>query len=183
MNTKTLFVSTIALTLIGSEIVPQIAQAEPALTIESRLGTNGIGPVHVGMTASEAQAAAGRKIIIQEIFINSRCTNGTFRGLDGVSVMLINGIIERVDVINPEILSLRGAAIGDSESRIRKLYSGQIEATRHPYTGRNGGKYLTFYPKDQEDRDYRLIFETYNGKVKTYRGGRVPAVEAIEGCA
>jgi hypothetical protein len=183
MKIKTLFASTIALTLVGSEIVPQLAQAEPALTIESRLGTNGIGPVHVGMTASEAQAAAGRKIIIREMFRGGTCADGTFRGLDGVSVMLIKGIIERVDISNPEILTLRGAAIGDTESRIRKLYPGQIETTRHPYGRRDEDHYLTFYPKDREDRDYRLIFETYNGKVRTYRGGRLPAVEAIEGCA
>jgi hypothetical protein len=66
---------------------------------------------------------------------------------------------------------------------VKKLYPGPIETTRHPYTGGKGGKYLTFYPKDSADQNYRLIFETGKGKVNAYRGGRVPDVEAIEGCS
>jgi hypothetical protein len=181
MNTKTLFASTIALALFGGPIGTPIAQATPALTPESRLGT--IGPVHVGMSPRQAEAAAGRPIILQANPLGGSCTYASFRGLDGVSVMLINGIIERVDIRNPNILTLRGAQVGDSETQIRKLYPGRIETTPHPYTGSRGGKYLTFYPKDRADQNYRLIFETGKGKVITYRGGRVPAVDAIEGCS
>jgi hypothetical protein len=178
MKPQLLFSSTIVFTLLGN--VPQIAQATPALTTESRLGTNGIGPVHVGMTVSEAEAAAGRKVIIQENALGGTCTYASFRGLDGVDFMLIKGIIERVDISNRKILTLRGAAIGNSENRINSLYPKQIKTTSHPY-GRNGGHYLTFFPKDQEDQEYRLIFETSNGKVNRFRGGRLPAIGYIEG--
>ena len=180
---KILFATTIALTLLGASIVPQIAQATPALTTESRVGTNGIGPVHVGMTASEAETAAGLKIIIQKNVLGGTCTYASFRGLDGVDFMLIKGIIERVDISNRAISTLRGAAIGDTETRIRNLYPGQTKTTRHPYSRRNDGHYLTFFPKDREDQDYRLIFETSEGRVNRFRSGRVPSVDAIEGCA
>jgi hypothetical protein len=56
MNTKSLFVSAIALTLLGGAIAPQIAKAVPALNEESRLGTNGIGPVIVGMTTAKLRS-------------------------------------------------------------------------------------------------------------------------------
>jgi hypothetical protein len=183
MRTKTLFASTIALTLIGSTIVPQIAKASPALTEESRLGTNGIGPVHAGMSIEEAESASGRRFIVRENPLGGSCTYATARGLDGVSFMLIKGIIERVDISNRRIMTLRGAKIGDSEKSVNSLYPGQIKTTRHPYQARSGGHYLTFFPRDKEDQDYRLIFETSNGKVNAFRGGRLPAVDYIEGCS
>ena len=180
---KTLFVTTIALTMIGGTIVPQIAQATPALTTESRVGTNGIGPVHVGMTASEAETAAGLDIIIRKNVLGGTCTYASFRGLDGVDFMLIKGIIQRVDISNRAISTLRGATIGDTAARIRNLYPGQTKTTRHPYARRDGDNYLTFFPKDREDQDYRLIFETSQGLVRRFRSGRVPSVDAIEGCS
>ena len=180
---KTLFATTIVLTMISGTIVPQIAQATPALTTESRVGTNGIGPVHVGMTASEAETAAGRTIIIRKNVLGGTCTYASFRGLDGVDFMLIKGIIERVDISNRAISTLRGAAIGDTETRIRNLYPGQTKTTRHPYARRNDGHYLTFCPKDREDQDDRVIFETSEGLVRRFRSGRVPSVDAIEGCS
>jgi hypothetical protein len=178
MHKTILLTTTIALLL-----TPKIAIAAPALTEESRLGTNGIGPLHVGMTIGEAEEASGRRFKVQENPLGGTCTYATIRGLEGVSVMLIKGIIERVDIRNPNIMTLRGAKVGDSEKRINILYPNQIKTTVHPYTGRSGGHYLTFYPKDREDQDYRIIFETSKGKVYEYRSGRVPAVDYIEGCS
>ena len=183
MTTKTLLTSTIALTLIGNAIVPQNAKAAPALTEESRLGTNGIGPVHAGMSIGEAESASGRRFIVQKNPLGGNCTYATAGGLDGVSFMLIKGIIERVDIRNRRMLTLRGAKIGDSEKRINSLYPDQIKTTSHPYQSRSGGHYLTFFPQDKEDQDYRLIFETSNGKVNAFRAGRLPAVDYIEGCS
>lgn len=184
MNTKTLFASTIALTLIGSAIVPHTAQAVPSLTTESRLGTNGIGPVHTGMTVKEAESASGRKFIVDPPAARgSTCTYATARGLDGVGFMLIKGIIERVDINSRTMMTLRGAKIGDSEQRISTLYPNQIKTTPHPYARGPGSHYLTFFPKDREDQEYRLVFETSKGKVTRFRGGRLPAVDYIEGCS
>jgi hypothetical protein len=182
MNTKTLIAGTIALTLLGVTIVPRTAIAAPALTEESRLGTNGIGPVIVGMTVKQAEAASGRTFK----WDNSSgdiCTYASPNGIKGLSFMVIRGVIERVNITNPKMFTLSGAKIGDTEARIKQLYPGQIKVTPHPYTGGRGGKYLTFYPKDQQDKQYRLIFETRNGKVTFFRGGYSGAVEAIEGCA
>lgn len=182
MKMPTLFTSTIALTLILGAVGTSNAIATPALTEESRLGTNGIGPVRVGMTVNEAEAASGRKFKRYQDYGES-CTYVSPIGIDGLSFMVIRGIIERVDINSSKMFTLRGAKIGDSETRIKQLYPGQIKTTPHPYTGRRGGKYLTFYPKDREDQSYRLIFETQNGKVQRFRGGRLPSVDAIEGCS
>jgi hypothetical protein len=172
--------SAIAL-LLTTTIAAQSATAAPALTEESRLGTNGIGPILVGMTVKQAEKASGRKIKVSN-YPDSTCAYGEVLGINGVSLLLLDGIIERADISNPRILTLRGAKMGDSETQIKNFYSGQIKITPHPYTGPEG-HYLTFYPKDRADKDYRLIFETRQGKVTRYRGGRLPAVDYIEGCS
>jgi hypothetical protein len=180
---KRLFLGLVVSALVLGSIVER-AISIPSFTEDSRLRTNGIGFIEVGMTVSEAERASGRSFFKERERGSSRdgsCTYVSMSGLSGVSFMLINGKIARVDVDNPRILTLRGAKIGDSEDRIKKLYPGQIKTTPNPY---RGGHYLTFYPKDRQDRDYRLIFVTgKEGRVGSFRGGKIPEVEYIEGCS
>jgi hypothetical protein len=161
---------------------PQLA-SPPKLTEASKLGTNGLGPVLVGMTRSQAEQAAGRKFALDLITNEgSTCTYGKPSGLDGVGFMLIDGKVARTDVWkNTQITTLRGAKIGDSEARIKSLYGSQITVKPHPYVGT--GHYLVFTPKDQADREFRVIFETDGQKVTRFRSGQLPEVEYIEGCA
>jgi hypothetical protein len=160
----------------------QVSIAAPLLTESSRLGTNGIGPVQVGMTIVQAEAKSGRRFVA-EVPNRGGCGYAVAKGLSGVNFMVINGVIERVDISNPKVMTLSGATIGDSEARIKSVYPDQIKTEAHPYTGRSGGKYLIFQPKDKADRNYRLIFETNNGRVVRFRAGRLPAVDYIEGCS
>jgi hypothetical protein len=156
------------------------ATSAPLLTEESRLSTNGIGSVHVGMTVTEAEQASGRKFYPTKGRVRSgTCVFVSADGLSGVDFMVINGKVVRVDVSNPRITTLRGVRIQDSEAQIKKLYSGQIKITPNPY---RGDHFLTFYPKDQKDRDYRLIFEMNKGKVYSFIAGKIPAVDYSEGC-
>jgi hypothetical protein len=177
---KRLFLDLVVSVLVLGSVVERVIGI-PSFTEDSRLRTNGIGSVEVGMTVSEAERVSGRSFFKERGYrSDASCTYVSMSGLSGVSFMLINGKIARVDVNNPRILTLRGAKIGDSEDRIKKLYPGQIKTIPHPY---RGDHYLTFYPKDRQDRDYRLIFETSKGRVDAFRGGRIPEVEYIEGCS
>jgi hypothetical protein len=81
---------------------------------------------------------------------------------------------------NPRITTLAGAKIGDTEQQIKSLYPGQIKVTPHEYV--RGGHYLTFVPTDAQDKQYRVVFETDGKRVKNFRAGQIPEVEAIEGC-
>jgi hypothetical protein len=177
---KRLFLDLFVSALILGSIVER-AISIPSFTEDSRLRTNGIGSIEVGMTISEAERASGRSFFKDKgsSSHDGSCTYVSMSGLSNVSFMLNNGKIARVDVDNPQILTLRGAKIGDSEGRIKELYPGQIKTTPNPH---GDGNYLTFYPKDRQDRDYRLIFETSEGRVNAFRGGKIPEVEYIEGC-
>jgi hypothetical protein len=166
----------------ASKLAPK-SSTPPPLNEASRLGTNGLGPVLVGMTRTQAEQAAGRKFTTDPITNpGSTCTYGKPIGIDGIGFMLIDGKVARTDVWkNTQITTLRGAKIGDSEARIKSLYGSQITVKPHPYVPT--GHYLVFTPKDQADRQFRVIFETDGQKVTRFRSGQLPEVEYIEGCS
>lgn len=175
--------------------LPFVAQAR--LNEQSKVALRGIGPIQVGMTVAAAETAAR----IQLVEKGGRAGMGgcyylsAKTDLQNLAFMVISerednrvernkDRIVRVDVYKgSRITTLSGAKIGDRESRIKSLYPGQIKVTPHEYTGDSGGNYLTFMPKDVVDRNYRLIFETLNGRVTQYRAGKLPEVEYVEGCA
>ena len=179
-------VGTIALLITAD----RSAIAQTPLTNNSRLAIDGIGPIQVGMTIAEAQAATGMRFTSGHSFGRTpdwQCSYFTpANGPEGLRLMVINGEIARVDITgDSRIETLSGAGIGDSQRSVVSLYPGQIEISRHPYIGSPpyNGRYLTYVPQDAADRAYSLIFETSQGEVTSFRSGFRDAVAAIEGCA
>jgi hypothetical protein len=173
------------LPLLGFSLLPLGAMAAPApkLTEASQLGTNGLGPVLVGMTMDQAEKAAGRKFSRGESGAGTgSCTYSRPAGMPGVSFMVIDGVIARTDVDkDSQVTTFRGAKVGDSEARIKALYGSQITVEPHQYV--RNGHYLVFTPRDKADRAFRVIFETDGKKVTRFRSGRLPEVSYVEGCA
>jgi hypothetical protein len=136
----------------------------------------GIGPIHAGMTVSEANAAIGGGFAAPKGGA-SGCTYAVLtKAPRGLAVMLENGRVARVEVRSGSIATSTGAHIGDSESHIKSLYPG-IATTPHKYL--TGGHYLTVTGSDPANR---IVFETDGSKVTTFRSGKTPAVEYVEGC-
>ena len=136
----------------------------------------GIGPIHTGMTVAEANAAIGGGFAAPKGGA-SGCTYAVLtKAPRGLWVMLENGKVARVEVRSDSIPTSRGARIGDSEPRLKILYPG-ITTTPHKYVA--GGHYLTVLGSDPANR---IVFETDGSKVTTFRSGRTPAVEYVEGC-
>lgn len=187
--------------IIGTIIVLVLASlpitAQARLTEQSKVALNGIGPIRVGMTVAEAEKSAA----VQLVEKGARAGMGgcyhlwAKTGPQNLAFMVISDReddrvernkdrIARVDVYEgSRMTTVSGARIGDTEARIKSLYPNQIKVTPHKYTSDRGGHYLTFIPKDTADRNYRLIFETLNGRVTQFRSGQLPEVEYVEGCA
>jgi hypothetical protein len=170
--------------------------AQGRLTEQSKVAIDGIGPVRVGMTIAEAEKSAGVQLLEKGGRASGGCYYvwpktgpqdlGFMVSSDRADEQMIKSKdrISRVDVFrNSRITTLSGAKIGDTEARIKALYPGRIRVTPHEYTGHRGGHYLTLMPKDTADKNYRVVFETLNGRVTQFRSGRVPEVEYVEGCA
>jgi hypothetical protein len=137
---------------------------------------NGIGPIHAGMTVAQANAAIGGGFAAPKSG-TAGCKYAVLtKAPRGLSVMLQDGRVARVEVRSGAIATSTGARIGDSEARIKQLYPG-VATTPHKYVA--GGHYLTVTGSDPANR---IVFETDGSKVTTLRSGRTPEVENVEGC-
>jgi hypothetical protein len=136
----------------------------------------GIGPIRAGMTVAQANTAIGGGFAAPKSG-TAGCKYAVLtKAPRGLWVMLQDGRVARVEVRSGSIATSTGARIGDSEARIKTLYPG-VATTPHKYVA--GGHYLTVTGSDPANR---IVFETDGSKVTTFRSGRTPEVENVEGC-
>ena len=144
------------------------------------LADTGFGPITIGMTPEQANSAVNGSLELPKGLTIDACDYAVPRGVEGLAFMIEQGKVVRVEVRRPDIHTVAGASIGDSEARIYRLYSGHVRTSPLKYTA---GHYLTVTPSDTVGHPYRLIFETDGVVVKTFRGGVLPQVEYVEGCS
>jgi len=166
-----------------SPLGEKVPDLQPQLTDQSKIAINGIGPIRVGMTVTEAAKSAGVTLVTDGVQASEGCFYyESQEGPQDLGFMVIDDRIVRVDVWpNSPITTLSGAGIGSTEADLQSLYPGQIEISPHQYVE---GNYLTFVPQDSTDQAYRIVFETdSSGVVTTFRSGQADEVRWIEGCA
>jgi hypothetical protein len=113
-----------------------------------------VGPIGVGMTTAEAEAALGTPFDASPD--RGECVyRRSTRAPEGVLFMEIDRRIARVDVTAPGVPTEQGIEVGAS------------------------GRYLTV----SSNPDHRIVFETDGDHVTRYRVGRLPEVEWVEGCS
>jgi hypothetical protein len=164
----------------GESHDPSVA-ADTTLTLRH----DGFGPVRVGMTVAEAQAALGHFRVIRADptapLDSMACGYGTsVRFPAGVKVMLDGARVVRVEVDSGRAATAEGAHVGDTEARIQQLYPGRVTVGPHKYTD---GHYLTVRSSTPSDTTHLLVFETDGRVVQRFRGGQKPQVEYVEGCS
>jgi len=159
-------------------------QAAPAaLSQDSRLTLTSLGPIELGMTLDAAAQAANLRFV-QEASGGEDYGCLYFRpqgGPDGVSLMVIDGTIARIDLDSEQIATLSGIRIGDSAAAVRRAYGDRLESQPHEYIP--GGQYLIFVPAEAASQEYRLVFEIdASGRVTRMRNGLAGTALAVEGC-
>lgn len=143
------------------------------------LSDTGFGPVIVGITPLEAQAAAGGLLKLPEVLAAEGCDYASAVGLEGLAFMIENGRVVRVEARAGGIRTAEGAAVGDTEARIQELYAGRVDVLPHKYTE---GHYLVITPRNGAIGPVQLIFETDGHVVTQFRSGLVPQVAYVERC-
>ena len=168
----TLIVVAICLSQLASAAAPT-----RRLSKSTRVSYLGIGNVRAGMSLRAAERAANDKLVsMQEV--SDGCTFvKPQHGPEGISFMVIDGKIARVDIENKFIATAEGARVGDSEAKIKRLYPGRVRVTQHAYIE---GHYLTVIGPDGK---HGFVFETDGRKVTQYRAGSRVAIRYIEGCS
>jgi len=149
---------------------------EPTLTDDSEVTTVGLDAVEFGMTFDDAQKAAGTRLVVVDGQPGSSCYRVEPEvGPEGVSFLVSDGRIERVDIDSGPVTTRSGAGIGMSISELTTLFPERLETAPTP-----DGTVLTFVPSDEGDADYRIIFQSDGTTVTSLRAGKLPEVE--DGC-
>jgi hypothetical protein len=153
--------------------------AGPAAAAEDRFTLYGLTPSAAGQTLKEVERALGAPLLAKPGEEQRACHLRTSRAHPGVSYVIDRGVLSRTDTRDRRWATVRGLHVGDSEAQARQLYGKRLVSSAHPYFER--GHRLAVY---SADRKFALVMESDDsGRIVTLRGGRLPAVEALEGCS
>ena len=149
----------------------------PQLSASSPVSTAGLGAVTFGLTVAQAQQAAGTAMIAQGP--ESDCYRVVaHRGPDGVTFLVHEGTIERVDIDSGPVTTRSGVGVGTAESKVIDLFGDKIQRQSRP----DGSTDLVFVPVDSGDRNYRVVFNVAAGSVRSFKSGKIPMVLTETGC-
>lgn len=168
-----------------------------AVTFRSKnqiLTFEGFGPIRPGMTFAEAEAALGKKLTPlnpnDEVYTEACWFTERADGVDpAVAYMVMEDRIVRIDVfdnlderkkIHPRISTALGIKIGSSEDEVKTAYGSQLAISTHPYGDEPNDHYMRVLT---DDKAHGLLFETWDGKVTSFRIGTAQAIEFAEGCS
>jgi hypothetical protein len=139
-----------------------------------RMTRHGFGRLKVGLRRAEIERRTGRKLRFS--YNTGSCAIWGLRGVRGLAIMTVSGRLARVDALRGTWRTSTGIRIGDTEAEVRGRYA-RIRARPHAYDP--DGQYLIVPGPNR-----RVVFETDgNDRVTNFRGGRVPPVMYVEGCA
>jgi hypothetical protein len=167
-------------TTVVNTTPPNTNLGTPKLSDRSTVTTAGLDVVLFGMTITQAEKAAGTRLLPDPAFpAGAQCiVLKPEKGVDGVWFTVSKGTIERVDVRPPGKVKTRsGATIGTTEAQLEALFPGRLTTNTSPT-----GKVIVYTPTDQANASYRVIFETNGQAVTTFRSGRTPQVDASNPC-
>jgi hypothetical protein len=139
-----------------------------------RMTRHGFGRLKVGLNRAKIERRTGRRLRFS--YNTGACVIWGIRGVRGLAIMTIRGRLARVDAYRGSWRTSGGIRIGDTEQKVRERYP-RLRTAPHPYVP--DGQYLIVRGPRR-----RVVFETDgNDEVTSFRGGRVPPVMYIEGCA
>lgn len=95
--------------------------------------------------------------------------------------MFENWRVVRIDVWKKGIRTVSGAAVEDTEGRVKLLHPGRITVEAHHY--HPDGHYLNYSTTERADQSYGMVFETDGAKVTSFRTGTLKAIALVEGCS
>ena len=152
---------------------PSAVLLTTTFTNDSKVTTVGIDEVFFGMTAEEAAEAASAQWV-GEPAADSNCYLVTpAEGPEGVTLWVVDGHVERVDVEHPDIRTPSQLGVGNTLAELQSQLGAGLTST----TTADGAVEAVFTPTDAGDNQFRLVFELVDDVVVRYRSGRVVIIE------
>jgi hypothetical protein len=150
------------------------AALAPVLTMD------GFGPIRIGMTRAQVEAASGPvrpdAVFAPDSEGGAQCWEGTMSGPDGMAVVFIDGRLARITVTTPAYATRSGVRVGMAEAQARATYGDRLAAAAH---WDNDGHVLTWLAGDGRRG---LVLETHLDKVVAISVGESRAIQLREGC-
>lgn len=165
------------------------APTEPGTPVPAAdtLTALGFGPLRVGMTRAEVEAALGPDANPDAVGGPDPASCDMFRperAPEGLLVMVENGILTSVWISrNTAVQTDRDLGIGDTAAEVKGAYGAAAEATPHKYV-EAPAEYITVWSTaDHQGPAARgLKYEIgRDGRVQTLAGGG-PSIQYVEGC-
>jgi hypothetical protein len=143
------------------------------------LRVDGAGPLKVGMRFDTVNKILGEHMV--RVPVAERTAPACFQvspaDEDGIVLMFVKDVLQRVDVRQPGIESERGVALDDPEGKVGRHYGEAVRTVVHPR--RPDGHYLTVRAGEGQ---YAIRFETEQGRVAAMYAGAWEQVLQEEGC-
>ena len=141
---------------------------------------DGIGPVRVGMKLQTLTTDLHLHYSISYAMDSDQktCFYVNLKSRPGISLMILEGRVARVDINNQQTQTAEGIHNGDSEADALRAYGKRLRIAPDAYTGPEGHD-LTLHSTDGR---YGIRFVTDAGKVTHIYAGTAEAIEYIEGC-
>ena len=155
-----------------------LALAAAAGPTDTPVTLHGVGPLRVGLSLQSLRDRFGATPAY-ELDPESNCSYWQSPEYPGLSMMVIDDRLVRIDTEDARYRTRSGARVGMSEREIRAIYGAGMRVETHPYTDPQG-KYLVYEARSEP---YGMIFETDNGRAISFRVGYWDAVQLIEGCS
>ncbi|MBX9614693.1 MAG: hypothetical protein K2X25_03785 [Caulobacteraceae bacterium] len=172
--------------------VSPLPPADPAPVADNVLTAEGLGPIRIGMTASEVAAAWGPTATPDAVGGPEPEVCSEYhpaRAPYGVNVMIQNGRLTRITLIrDSDIRTDRGFGLGDAGAAIKAAYGGAIIAQPDKYAPApaedliawsRGGS--TAYVEDPAARGIRYQING-EGVAHIIHAGD-PSIQLVEGCS
>ena len=169
---------------------PASAPTAPGTPVSAadKLTAQGYGPLRIGMTRAEVEAALGPDANPEAVGGPEPESCDMFRpsrAPDGLLVMLIDGALNSVWVSrNAAVETDRALNVGDTAAEVKRVYGASAEVMPHKYA-EAPSEYITVWSTaDHQSAAARgLKYEIGpDGRVQSIAGGG-PSIQYVEGCA
>ena len=168
------FILTITFLLTGSPSFNAQTKRAPGYVVTY----DSFGKVKVGMTVSKASKALGVPLVRDAGYDGNCYYVSPKRGFKNVAFMMDGRQIVRIDINGKEYSTDKGAKVGDTEAKIKRLYKGMYKVSPHKYID-----HAHYIEVEMKGGKYSIIFETDGKRVVTYRVGKPEQVGYVEGCS
>lgn len=167
---------------------PAPAPETPAPAPSNVLTANGFGPLRIGMSRPEVEAALGADANPNAVGGADPASCDIFhpaRAPEGLQVMIENGVLTNVRLIRASMVDTdRGLGIGDTATRVKSVYGSSAEVVPHKYVDAPAEYITAWATSDHTGPTARGVkYEIgQDGNVLSIAGGG-PSIQYVEGCS